>query len=72
LGHVLAGQATDRWLNDDALNPVLAGWLAVQPGESGGVPLVLVCMGLGIAAAAVLVLTLALAHHFASKPRLRR
>jgi MFS family permease len=72
LGHVLAGQAADRWLNDSSVNPVLAGWLAVQPGEGGGVPLVLVCMGLGIAAAAILVLTLALAHHFASKPRLRR
>jgi MFS family permease len=72
LGHVLAGQAADRWLNDDSLSPVLAGRLAVQPGESCGVPLVLVCMGLGIAAAAVLVLALALFPYFASKPRVRR
>jgi MFS family permease len=71
LGHVLAGQAADRWLNGP-LDSTLAGWLSVQPGERGGLPLVLVLMGLGIAAAAALVLTLAVAGHFASKPKLRR
>ncbi|MHB1425814.1 MAG: MFS transporter [Gemmataceae bacterium] len=72
LGHLLAGRAADRWLNGGSLDGVVGPWLAVLPGERCGLPLVLVLMGLGIAAASAIVLALFFAHHFASKPRLRR
>jgi MFS family permease len=49
LGHLLAGRAADRWLNGGLLGDTLAQWLAVQPGEGQGLPLVLALMGLGIA-----------------------
>jgi MFS family permease len=79
LGHLLAGRAADRWL-DQQLPDGPAHLLAVQPGERAGVPLVLTCMGLGIAIAAAGVLALALIgrgrvrrpFHSASNPRLRR
>jgi len=72
LGHLLAGNAADRWLNDVPLKGVFRRWLAVGPGESSGLPLVLALMGLGIAAAAALGLLLASLHSFAKRPRLRR
>ena len=72
LGHLLAGRSADRWLNFAALDGELGRWLAVQPGERCGLPLVLVLMGLGIAAASALVLLLASVRYFASNPRLRR
>jgi MFS family permease len=73
LGHLLAGKAADRWLNQESLGGGMLGrWLSVQPGEPSGVPLVLALMGLGIALASALAVLLLAVHHFASKPRLRR
>ena len=60
LGHLLAGRAADRWLDQCSLDDMLMRLLAVQPGERCGVPLVLALMGLGIAGAAAVVLVLAL------------
>ncbi len=60
LGHLLAGNAADRWLNHQALHSQLGQWLSVGPGEPSGLPLVLAIMGLGIAVASALVLALAL------------
>jgi len=72
LGHLLAGNAADSWLNDGSVNDVLGRWLAVGPGEASGLPLVLAIMGLGIAAASAVVFLLLRLHSFASNPRLRR
>jgi MFS family permease len=60
LGHLLAGRAADRWLNGTSLDGVVASWLAVQPSERCGLPLVLALMGLGIATASAVVFALAL------------
>jgi hypothetical protein len=68
LGHLLAGQAADCWLDANSPGGMLAHVLAVQPGERGGVALVLAVMGLGIAVAAVVVLLLALAQRMIRKP----
>jgi MFS family permease len=59
LGHLLAGRAADRWLRG-LPDGTLAAWLAVRPGESSGLPLVLALMSLGIAFAALGVALLAL------------
>jgi MFS family permease len=72
LGHLLAGQAADRWLNDRSLNEALGLWLSVGPDEPSGLPFVLAIMGVGIAAAAAFVFLLVCIHSFASNPRLRR
>jgi MFS family permease len=73
LGHLLAGRAADSWLDRTSPGGMLAQVLAVQPGERGGVALVLALMGLGIAGASTVVLVLALSgRYFASSPRLRR
>jgi hypothetical protein len=60
LGHLLAGRAADSWLDQTSPGGMLAQVLAVQPGERGGVALVLALMGVGIAAASTVVLVLAL------------
>jgi MFS family permease len=67
LGHLLAGQAADRWLDRTSPGGMLAHLLAVQPGERGGVALVLALMGLGIAGASVVVLLLALVGRWRKK-----
>lgn len=72
LGHLLAGKAADRWLNQQSLPGALGQWLSVRPGEPSGLPLVLALMGLGIAAASTIVFLLLCVHSFASNPRLRR
>ncbi len=72
LGHLLAGNAADCWLNDGSINAALGRWLSVKPGEASGLPVVLTLMGLGIAAASALVFVLVCVHSFASSPRLRR
>jgi MFS family permease len=59
LGHLLAGQAADRWLNGSTHSDMVNRWLSVQPNESQGLPLVLVLMGLGIALSAAIVFALA-------------
>jgi MFS family permease len=59
LGHLLAGRAADRWLNLPLPEGLLASWLAVPPGQSSGLPLVLALMGLGIAVASTGVMLLA-------------
>jgi MFS family permease len=72
LGHLLAGHAADRWLNDRSLSEALRLWLSVGPDEPSGLPLVLAIMGVGIAAAAAFVFLLVCIHSLASNPRLRR
>jgi MFS family permease len=72
LGHLLAGNAADRWLNGVPVDGVLGRWLAVRSGEPSGLPVVLALMGLGIAGASALVFLLTRVHSLANNPKLRR
>jgi MFS family permease len=69
LGHLLAGWAADCWLDGTSPGGMLAQVLAVQPGERGGVALVLALMGLGIAGASAVVLMLSLTWREARRSR---
>lgn len=72
MGHLLAGHAADCWLNGGPVHDALGQWLAIGPGESSGLPVVLALMGLGIAVASVLVFLLLCLYSLASNPKLRR
>jgi MFS family permease len=69
LGHLLAGYAADRWLQDGIGLNVLSLWLDIRAGEGWGLPLVLALMGLGIALASVFVLALTRLRISSSSPR---